>query len=147
MLQKCLTTTVLKLLVKVFTYVMCNDKLQHEMYWNVSERHFHANRAKINYNMRCIETQDKCNHAHIPVDKLQHEMYWNASEVRGWRPSGSDKLQHEMYWNSTSLSETISFPFDKLQHEMYWNTIIRLAKNPSETDKLQHEMYWNWWII
>ena len=34
------------------------DKLQHEMYWNLNKKTTKAVAAEINYNMRCIETQE-----------------------------------------------------------------------------------------
>ena len=77
------------------------DKLQHEMYWN--PRFFvvvYVN-IMINYNMRCIEMQILGLVCKILCDKLQHEMYWNFHNENLYSCPSNDKLQHEMYWNET----------------------------------------------
>ena len=54
------------------------DKLQHEMYWNDVKKSTRKTGAKINYNMRCIETlMSNPMMKNTMQDKLQHEMYWN----------------------------------------------------------------------
>ena len=53
------------------------DKLQHEMYWNLAGAITAGAVSVINYNMRCIETRIQIPGVSRQVDKLQHEMYWN----------------------------------------------------------------------
>ena len=77
------------------------DKLQHEMYWNNSQKMYNIPWFPINYNMRCIETKHSIwKHNRIRTDKLQHEMYWNEYKNVRLFVDREDKLQHEMYWNS-----------------------------------------------
>ena len=76
------------------------DKLQHEMYWNLFIALKRLLISKINYNMRCIETRNICMpHINPKTDKLQHEMYWNQMCAGADADRCRDKLQHEMYWN------------------------------------------------
>ena len=47
------------------------------MYWNSIVIYFLQILSKINYNMRCIETNGEEIGYTVYLDKLQHEMYWN----------------------------------------------------------------------
>ena len=71
--MRCIET--LSILLK---FIFINDKLQHEMYWNLK-----------NGIPFCIKH----------FDKLQHEMYWNQQNIVRFFINITDKLQHEMYWN------------------------------------------------
>ena len=144
---------------------VCEDKLQHEMYWNQTDWSKRNRVYRINYNMRCIEIPTSLSFkSQSCQDKLQHEMYWNRIIKRGEKQCQTDKLQHEMYWNEFLTDDFaqaskinynmrcieisfIVFIFkiydDKLQHEMYWNSTNYLFSFCSCADKLQHEMYWN----
>ena len=119
------------------------DKLQHEMYWNL-----------ITFPTALEST----------LDKLQHEMYWNSNNLSFMLLISSDKLQHEMYWNSATLNyvntrfsinynmrciETtihifVSIIFFMINYNMRCIETVRARQGSCcHGDKLQHEMYWN----
>ena len=97
----------------------------------------------INYNMRCIETIDRAIDEMKRRDKLQHEMYWNRSMEL--KPMTMILINYNMRCIETTEEgkPKIRVFIDKLQHEMYWNHIRNSNRIKEIYDKLQHEMYWN----